>query len=106
MTDNIKLPPLPKASKMYDIPGYDEEELKAYAREAVRLNVPAEFDALVADAARYRWLRDRWGRVTETYDGDSGRVVEIYTEPDGEGWDVDASSLDAAIDQARGKEGP
>jgi hypothetical protein len=35
MTDNIKLPPLPKASKMYDIPGYDEEELKGYARAAV-----------------------------------------------------------------------
>jgi hypothetical protein len=35
MTDNIKLPTLPKASKMYDIPGYDEEELKDYARAAV-----------------------------------------------------------------------
>src|SRR5690606_41357964 len=35
MSDNIKLPPLPKASKMYDIPGYDEEELKDYARAAV-----------------------------------------------------------------------
>jgi NTP pyrophosphatase (non-canonical NTP hydrolase) len=35
MTDDIKLPPLPEASKMYDIPGYDEEELKDYARAAV-----------------------------------------------------------------------
>src|SRR5690606_26339599 len=35
MSDNIKLPPLPKASNMYDIPGYDEEELKDYARAAI-----------------------------------------------------------------------
>lgn len=32
---DIELPPLPKASKMYDIPGYDEEELKDYARAAI-----------------------------------------------------------------------
>src|SRR5690606_2333427 len=31
MTTEHELPPLPKASKMYDIPGYDEEELKDYA---------------------------------------------------------------------------
>ena len=34
--DDINLPPLPKASKMYDIPGYDEEELKDYARTAIQ----------------------------------------------------------------------
>lgn len=34
-THDIELPPLPKASKMYDIPGYDEEELKDYARAAI-----------------------------------------------------------------------
>lgn len=33
--EDIELPPLPKASKMYDIPGYDEEELKDYARTAI-----------------------------------------------------------------------
>lgn len=32
---DIELPPLPRASKMYDIPGYDEEELKDYARAAI-----------------------------------------------------------------------
>ena len=80
--------------------------MRTYARAATAplLARIAELEAKLAeaqkDAARYRWLRDRWGRVTETYDGDSGRVVEIGTEPDGEGWDVDASSLDAAIDSA------
>ncbi|AKQ59695.1 hypothetical protein ACR55_01825 [Bordetella hinzii] len=34
--EDIELPPLPKASKMYDIPGYDEEELKDYARTAIQ----------------------------------------------------------------------
>jgi hypothetical protein len=52
------------------------------------------------DAARYRWLRERWGRVTETYDGDSGRITAIGTEPAGEGWDIEPETLDAAIDAA------
>lgn len=59
---------------------------------------------LALDAARYRWLRQRWGRVTETYDGDSGRIVEIGTEPGGEGWDIEPGTLDAAIDAAMEKE--
>lgn len=39
-TEDIELPPLPKASKMYDIPGYDEEELKDYARAAITAALP------------------------------------------------------------------
>jgi len=174
--EDIELPPLPKASKMYDIPGYDEEELKDYARTAIQADrarraLLAERDALIhdnaeyvraanelaaenerlraeleierlklaaigavahgseqrldqdspyrsdaydtvcrlaemahddlaKDAARYRWLRARWGRVTDTYKGDSGHITWIDVEPDGEGWDTDPDSLDAAIDAA------
>lgn len=42
----IELPPLPKASKMYDIPGYDEEELKDYARAAIDAAVAPLAEAL------------------------------------------------------------
>lgn len=52
--EDIELPPLPKASKMYDIPGYDEEELKDYARTAIQADrarraLLAERDALIHD---------------------------------------------------------
>lgn len=55
------------------------------------------------DAARYRWVRQHWGRIVDTYHGDSGRIESLTIEPAGspEGWDVDADSLDAAIDAAR-----
>ncbi len=56
---------------------------------------------LAADAARYQWLRTRWGRMAETYEDD--RLISIGDEEDGEGWDTDPESIDAAIDQARGK---
>ncbi|QDJ45009.1 hypothetical protein [Bordetella hinzii] len=53
------------------------------------------------DAERYRWLRVRWGRIVDTYDGDSNRLVEIREADDRfEGWDVSPESLDAAIDAA------
>jgi len=53
------------------------------------------------DAERYRWLRVRWGRIADTYDGDSNRLVEIREADDRfEGWDVSPESLDAAIDAA------
>lgn len=59
------------------------------------------------DAARYRWLRQHWGRIVDTYHGDSGRIESLTIEPAGspEGWDVDADSLDAAIDAARKGQG-
>ena len=59
----------------------------------------AERDALAKDAARYRWLRKRWGRVAEEYEGD--RMTFIGREKnDGEGWYTDPDSVDAAIDAA------
>lgn len=67
-----------------------------YAR--VLAQAEADSDALRADAERYRWLRARYGRISETYDGDSGRIIEIDIDPDG--WDVDADTLDSAIDAA------
>ena len=56
--EDIELPPLPKASKMYDIPGYDEEELKDFARTAIQTDrarraLLAERDALIHDNAEY-----------------------------------------------------
>lgn len=58
----------------------------------------AQGDAL--DAARYRWLRARWGRMAEEYDSD--QLVAIReSDSSFEGWDVDPVSLDRAIDAAR-----
>lgn len=76
------------------------DDFRALLREAA-----AALEAAREDAARYRWLRQRWGRVTETYDGDSGRIVEIGTEPEGDGWDVEPETLDAAVDAAMAKDG-
>lgn len=57
------------------------------------------------DAQRYRWLRARWGRIEDTYDGGSNRLVEIReADEKWEGWDVSPESLDAAIEAARAKE--
>lgn len=54
------------------------------------------------DAARYRWLRARWGRIADEYDGDSDQLVAIReSDSHFEGWDVDPASLDRAIDAAR-----
>lgn len=96
-----------------DIHGHGDltSRIKELEHEAILMlarngRLEAELAEVRADAERYRWLRDRWGRVTDTYDGDSGRVVEIGTEPDGEGWDVDAPSLDAAIDAALAQQEP
>lgn len=59
------------------------------------------------DAERYRWLRERWGRLAESYTDDGGRMAHLRVMSDrdvdaGLGWDVEASSLDAAIDAAKG----
>jgi len=63
-------------------------------------------ERLRKDAERYRWLRVRWGRIAEAYDGD-GSLVEIREDPRVERgwWDVSPESLDAAIDAAMRKEG-
>ena len=57
MTTETDLLPIPKASKMYDIPGYDEEELKDYASANVARAVAplqAEVEALRAEVERLR----------------------------------------------------
>lgn len=58
----------------------------------------AEVEALRQKAARYDWLRDNWGYVSETYDGD--RATEVFLVDKADGWDTDPDSLDAAIDAA------
>jgi len=50
------------------------------------------------DAERYRWLRERWGRISETYEAGTPTMTEIGDEPDG--WDTDGESLDRCIDAA------
>lgn len=118
--DDIKLPPLARPQvprveadvSLIDIKvlaRWCERTATEYARAAVladrasRAAPSLQSDA--EDAARYRWLRQRWGRVTETYDGDSGRIVEIGTEPEGDGWDVEPETLDATVDAAMAKDG-
>lgn len=49
-------------------------------------------------AERYRWLRARWGRISETYEANTSTMTEIGDETDG--WDVDGGSLDRCIDAA------
>lgn len=75
-----------------------EYKRRAEAAEAERDALQARLAACEADARRYRWLRVRWGRVGEQYDGATSRMVAIGDDP--EGWEVDPESLDAAIDSA------
>lgn len=57
------------------------------------------------DAERYRWLRARWGRMADEYDGESDQLVAIReSDSSFEGWDVDQVSLDRAIDAARARQ--
>lgn len=92
----------------------DRKELEDECNEQARLNgmgaerearlmaeverLRAERDALAKDAARYRWLRVRWGRTGEIYDSDTGIMIEIGDDPCG--WTTDAESLDRCIDAA------
>lgn len=72
----------------------------ALAAQAQEAAPAAQGDA--EDAARYRWLRARWGRIADEYDGDSDQLVAIRkSDSYFEGWDVDPASLDRAIDAAR-----
>lgn len=101
--------------KVLQCHGARVDELQAECNEQARLNgmgaerearmmaqvaeLRAERDALAKDAARYRWLRERWGRVAEEYEDD--RMTFIGREKnDGEGWYTDPDSVDAAIDAA------
>jgi hypothetical protein len=61
---------------------------------------PAQTDD-TRDAERYRWLREHWGYLSETYDADSSRMVSIDLLQESlieDGWDVEPTSLDAAVD--------
>lgn len=87
-----------RAQKIFHARSMQDMEEKLAAAQA-------ECERLRKDAERYRWLRARWGRITETYYVDSGRIVEIGTEPDGEGWDIEPETLDAAIDAELAKVG-
>ncbi|WP_225784497.1 hypothetical protein [Xenophilus sp. Marseille-Q4582] len=66
---------------------------------------PGDEAQLLADAERYRWLRDNWGYVSETYTGSGPQVESVYLVSKDDGWDTDPDSLDAAIDAARQGEG-
>jgi len=107
--EDIELPPLPKASKMYDIPGYDEEELKDYARTAIKADrarraLLARRDDLAKDAARYRWLRkgsnDDIAVVMGLGAMDYGASGVAYTYSE----EIDGDDLDSAIDAALAEE--
>lgn len=76
--------------------------INALARERDRATrAEAELAALKPNAERYVWLRDRWGRIGETYHGTTSKIAEMTD--DSQGWEVDPESLDRAIDAARGE---
>ncbi len=61
---------------------------------------PADVQA-VQDAARYRWARANWGRIVDTYEGDTGHVLSVdVSDGHTEGWHTEPVSLDTAIDAA------
>jgi len=80
--------------------------VRTYARDCITATLlTIEDGPIFKDAWRYRWVRQHWGRIVDTYHGDSGRIESLTIAPAGsaEGWDVDAESLDAAIDAAMEK---
>lgn len=66
--------------------------------DAIRA-IAAALSAGQADARRYRWLRERWGRLAEEYEGDELTFIG-REKNDGEGWYTAPDSVDAAIDAA------
>lgn len=58
--------------------------------------------AMLRDAARYEWLRERWGCLVSTWNSARSPKELLQIEaPDFRGWSViDPSSLDRAIDSA------
>lgn len=65
-----------------------QDELEEYLRELKR------------DAERYRWLRARWGKLEEIYEGGTDQMLDIRDAEPGEGWRTDPATLDASIDAA------
>lgn len=56
---------------------------------------------MAANDRRYDFVRQHWGRIIDTYDGDTGDVLDLtIMSGDMEGWDTDPESLDRAIDAA------
>lgn len=60
----------------------------------------ATVDSLRRDAKRYRWLRERWGKLEEIYECGTDKMLDIRDAEPGEGWRTDPVTLDAAIDAA------
>ena len=59
-----------------------------------------EIESLRKDAERYRWLRERWGKLEEIYECGTDQMLDIRDAEPGEGWRTDPATLDAAIDVA------
>jgi len=82
----------------------DQSKVMAAARDiAQHIAAPAAGDAQgdAKDAARWRWARAHWGRIVDTYEGNSGVVVSIeIDECRDSGWHTDPDTLDAALDAA------
>lgn len=66
-----------------------QEELVEWLRE------------VAANHRRYGFVRQHWGRIIDTCDGDTGDVLDLtIVSGDMEDWDTDPESLDRAIDTA------
>jgi len=90
--DMIELPPLPPGYKSYEFPdgGYDEDEMRAYARAAIEAALQSQ-DRV--DAERLDWLLRK-------LPGDAIRYcVGVLDDT------ADAEEFRAAIDHARRVEG-
>jgi hypothetical protein len=71
--------------------------------EGLRKKNNPQADADKRDAMRWRWVRMRWARFNESYEGDQLTEIRPLTQEEigsGEGWTVDPKSLDASIDAA------
>lgn len=104
MTDNIKMPPMPLAASSYGMSGeYTQSQMRAYAREAVRLNatVPDEPDwrhpkiqGLIGSEARLRITIDLMWQILEDPN-------QEFTASDMEYWDTIHDKLKAALSAAQ-----
>lgn len=100
---DIELPPLPEGFKSYEFPygGFDDDEMRNYARAAVEAAAQSpEVQALRKDAERYRWLRQQhWSDSEICVVTNPKQAVMLGHEC------PSLDRLDAAIDHARRIEG-
>lgn len=86
MTDNIKLPPLPEKRDLFPfseshIYGYAEADMKAYAREAVRLNAQAvPCDPTLREAMQKIADLDTPTNIVDVMDPVARKAVDIAQE--------------------------